>query len=70
MNAALQVFLAFVFGLAAGIVAPNEGVLRAVEPLGTLWINALRMPVLPMIIMLTIAGIATTLEMRAPPTIV
>lgn len=64
MNAALQVFLAFVFGLAAGIVAPNEGVLRAVEPLGTLWINALRMPVLPMIIMLTIAGIAKARDTR------
>lgn len=64
MNAALQVFLAFVFGLAAGIVAPNEGVLRAVEPLGTLWINALRMPVLPMIVMLTIAGIAKARDTR------
>ena len=44
MNPALQVFLAFVVGLGAGILAPSEGALHAVEPLGTLWINALRMP--------------------------
>ena len=42
MNPALQVFLAFVVGLGAGIVLPSEGALHAVEPLGTLWINALR----------------------------
>ena len=64
MNPALQVFLAFVVGLGAGIVVPSEGVLRAVEPLGTLWINALRMPILPLIVMLTIAGIAKARDTR------
>ncbi|MEI2719810.1 MAG: cation:dicarboxylase symporter family transporter [Gemmatimonadales bacterium] len=64
MNPALQVFLAFVLGLGAGIVAPSEGALHALEPLGTLWINALRMPILPLIVMLTIAGITKARDTR------
>jgi|CXWL01.1.fsa_nt_gi Na+/H+-dicarboxylate symporter len=64
MNPALQVFLAFVAGLGAGIVAPSEAVLRALEPLGTLWISALRMPILPLIVMLTIAGVTKARDTR------
>lgn len=64
MKPALQVFLAFVLGLGAGILAPSEGVLHALEPLGTLWINALRMPILPLIVMLTIAGVTKARDTR------
>lgn len=64
MNPALQVLLAFLAGLGAGIAVPAEAILRAVEPVGTLWINALRMPILPLIVMLTIAGIAKARDTR------
>jgi len=64
MNPALQVLLAFLAGLGAGIALPTEAILRAVEPVGTLWINALRMPILPLIVMLTIAGIAKARDTR------
>jgi len=64
MNPALQVLLAFLAGLGAGIAVPTEAILRAVEPVGTLWINALRMPILPLIVMLTIAGIAKARDTR------
>lgn len=64
MNPALQVLLAFLTGLGAGIALPSEAILGAVEPVGTLWINALRMPILPLIVMLTIAGIAKARDTR------
>lgn len=64
MNPALQVLFAFLAGLGAGIAVPTEAILRAVEPVGTLWINALRMPILPLIVMLTIAGIAKARDTR------
>jgi Na+/H+-dicarboxylate symporter len=64
MNPALQVLLAFLAGLGAGIAAPSAAILGAIEPVGTLWINALRMPILPLIVMLTIAGIAKARDTR------
>ena len=69
MNPALQVLLAFLAGLGAGIAVPTEAILRAVEPVGTLWINALRMPILPLIVMLTIAGIAKARDTREAGTL-
>ena len=59
MNPALRVFAAFVVGLTIGIVVDNPTVLNIIEPIGTLWINALRMPILPLIVALTISGIAS-----------
>ncbi len=64
MNPALQVLLAFLAGLGAGIAVPSDAILGAVAPVGTLWINALRMPILPLIVMLTIAGIAKARDTR------
>lgn len=64
MNPALQVFVAFLAGLGAGIAVPEEAIIGVVEPVGTLWINALRMPILPLIVMLTIAGIAKARDTR------
>lgn len=59
MNPAFRVFVAFVIGLAIGIVVDNPTALKIIEPIGTLWINALRMPILPLIVALTISGIAS-----------
>lgn len=46
-------------GLTIGILAPSPGAVAIIEPVGTLWINALRMPILPLIVALTISGIAS-----------
>lgn len=64
MNSAVRVLLAFCLGLGAGIGLEHDAFLRVIEPLGTLWINALRMPILPLIVTLTIAGIAKARDTR------
>ena len=46
-------------GLALGIIVPSASAVGVIEPVGTLWINALRMPILPLIVALTISGIAS-----------
>ncbi|MGV3708050.1 MAG: dicarboxylate/amino acid:cation symporter [Gemmatimonas sp.] len=59
MNPALRVFAAFVVGLAAGILVDHPRALAIVEPVGTLWVNALRMPILPLIVALSVSGVAS-----------
>jgi Na+/H+-dicarboxylate symporter len=54
----LQVALALVAGFVAGMMLRTTSVPPLIEPLGTLWINAIRMPVLPLIVMMLIASIA------------
>ena len=60
----LQVALALVAGFVAGMVLKATPVPRYIEPLGTLWINAIRMPVLPLIVTMLIASIAGTSDTR------
>lgn len=60
----LQVAAALVTGFVAGIALRATDVPRYVEPLGTLWINAIRMPVLPLIVMMLIAAIAGSRDTR------
>lgn len=63
---ALQAVVALVLGLALGIAATASGsalALRAValvEPVGTLWINAVRMTVIPLIVSSLIVAVAGT----------
>lgn len=64
MNPALRVFAAFVVGLVLGIVALNDTLVKIVEPIGTLWINALRMPIIPLIAALIISGVASVENAR------
>lgn len=52
-------------GFAAGIVLRETAVPRVVEPVGTLWINAIRMPVLPLIVAMLIASIGGSRDPRA-----
>ena len=59
-----------VLGLALGALAAATGApaLRAVaigiEPLGTLWTNAIRMTVIPLVIALVITGVANAADLR------
>lgn len=63
-NPTLQVALALISGFVAGMVLRDTVVPSWVEPIGTLWINAIRMPVLPLIVMMLIAAIAGSGDTR------
>lgn len=65
MKSPLHVFVAFVAGLLAGSAFGAGSALRFIEPVGTLWINAIRMPIIPLIVALIIAGVAGTQDTRA-----
>jgi Na+/H+-dicarboxylate symporter len=60
----LQVAVALVAGFVAGLLLRETGIPRYIEPLGTVWINAIRMPVLPLIVMMLIASIAGSKDTR------
>jgi proton glutamate symport protein len=60
----LQVATALVAGFVAGMLLRATDVPRYIEPLGTLWINAIRMPVLPLIVTMLIASIAGSSDTR------
>jgi Na+/H+-dicarboxylate symporter len=60
----LQVAIALVAGFLAGVLLRGTPVPSLVEPIGTLWINAIRMPVLPLIVMMLIAAIAGSRDTR------
>ena len=60
----LQVAAALVAGFVAGLLLRETGIPRYIEPLGTVWINAIRMPVLPLIVMMLIASIAGSKDTR------
>ena len=64
MSLTVRVFLGLIAGLAAGLAISAlpalDGVVAWVEPIGTLWVNAIRMTVVPLVVALLIAGIAGT----------
>lgn len=68
MMRAYGILLALVAGLLLGIASASIGgawVERAVsmvEPIGAMWLNALRMTVIPLVVALVITGIATSAE--------
>ena len=70
-KAALRTLLGLVAGLAIGVVisATSSGGLRAfataIEPIGTVWVNAIRMTVIPLVVSLLIATIAEERDFRA-----
>lgn len=65
MKSPVRVFIAFVAGLIAGSFFGAGSALTFIEPVGTLWINAIRMPIIPLIMALIIAGVASTQDTRA-----
>ena len=64
MSLTTRVLLALIAGFAVGIAASASDsetlltVARGVEPVGTLWINAIRMTVIPLIVSSLVAGVA------------
>ncbi|HKG90937.1 MAG TPA: dicarboxylate/amino acid:cation symporter [Gemmatimonadaceae bacterium] len=71
MSLTTRVLIALVLGLAAGIAAAASGspallaAARAVEPVGQLFINAIRMTVIPLVVASLIVGTAGTADLRA-----
>jgi Na+/H+-dicarboxylate symporter len=65
MNVAVRVFVALVAGLVLGVVVAVVGrpalftAVSVVEPIGTLWVNGIRMTVIPLVVSLLISGIGS-----------
>lgn len=66
MSLTARVLVALGAGLAAGVAvswlqSPTlHAIVAAVEPVGTLWVNAIRMTVIPLVVSLLITGIASS----------
>ncbi len=71
MNAQTRVILALAAAIVAGGAIAASGSERALQfadaiaPLGTLWINAIRMTVIPLVLALVVTGIASASEVQA-----
>jgi proton glutamate symport protein len=71
MSLTTRVIVALVLGFAAGLLVlayPIPALLklvRVVEPIGVLWVNAIRMTVIPLVVSLLITGVASCSNMRA-----
>ena len=65
-----RVLVALILGLAVGLVVlahPSPLLLKLVsivEPIGILWVNAIRMTVIPVVVSLLITGVASSSNMR------
>ncbi|MCU0647572.1 MAG: dicarboxylate/amino acid:cation symporter [Gemmatimonadaceae bacterium] len=64
MSPPLRVLLAFVLGLTGGVAVDVPTVTRAIEPIGQLWVNAIRLPIIPLLMALTISGVASAPSTR------
>lgn len=68
MSQPTRIFLSLIAGLAIGIIAaalaPQGAVSVAdwVQPIGTMWLHALQMTIVPLVVSLLITGIAATAE--------
>lgn len=71
MRESTRVLVALAAGLAGGAAIASSGdprLLRAadfVAPVGTLWINAIRMTIIPLVVSLLITGVAGAADLRA-----
>jgi Na+/H+-dicarboxylate symporter len=71
MSASSRVVIGLVAGLTAGALISGSGsgvlgrLVVVLEPIGILWLNALRMTVVPLVISLLITGIASAVESAA-----
>jgi proton glutamate symport protein len=69
MSLTKRVVIALVLGLVAGMAVAASGNQRLyaavsiLEPLGTLWVNAIRMTVVPLVVSLLIVGVASVSDM-------
>jgi len=68
MSQATRILLALVAGLVLGIAAAAwtpamaPGAANIADPIGTLWLNGLRMTIVPLVVALLVTGIAQTAE--------
>lgn len=66
----IAVLVALVAGLALGTLIAASGNARlahwatAIQPIGTLWVNAIRMTVIPLVVSLLITGVASVADLR------
>jgi Na+/H+-dicarboxylate symporter len=71
MSLTVQVVAALLLGLGAGLIVreyPTPAFLKLitlVEPIGVLWVNAIRMTVIPLVVSLLITGVASSASLRA-----
>ena len=71
MSAASRALLGFALGLGAGVgialsdSATLRAIATAIAPVGTLWVNAIRMTVIPLVVSLLVAAIASESDTRA-----
>ncbi len=65
LNPSLQVLVALLLGLGAGMLVPHPTLLELITPVGTLWTNAIRMPIIPLIVAMIITGVARGSALRA-----
>jgi proton glutamate symport protein len=71
MSLTVQVVAALLLGLVAGLAVreyPTPAFLRLIdliEPIGVLWVNAIRMTVIPLVVSLLITGVASSASLRA-----
>jgi proton glutamate symport protein len=69
MSLTTRVLIALVLGIVAGLVIrayPAPALLSLVsfvEPIGTLWVNAIRMTVVPLVVSLLVTGVASSRDM-------
>lgn len=65
MQKALIILAALILGLIAGIILPGEagGLIKGAEFAGSLWLNALRMTIIPLVVSLLVVGIVQTAAM-------
>jgi Na+/H+-dicarboxylate symporter len=71
MNESARVLIALIVALVLGALVAASGnptflrLADAVSPVGTLWINAIRMTVIPLIVSLLITGVASTSDSKS-----
>jgi proton glutamate symport protein len=71
MNERTRVLLALVLAIVGGIaiaISGSASLLRAADfiaPIGTLWINAIRMTVIPLVVSLLITGVASASDIKS-----
>jgi Na+/H+-dicarboxylate symporter len=61
---ATRVFVALVLGVVLGAIAALRGLVPFIEPIGTLWINAVRMTVIPLVVALLVTGVTSASAKR------
>ncbi len=68
MSQATRIFVALILALVIGVIAaavsPERALVAAdwVQPIGTMWLHALQMTIVPLVVSLLITGIAATAE--------